>query len=354
MRDRRPHFLPGLDLSRALYEEAVAPLLDGTPHAAALLGAGSEVLGLDGPRSTDHDWGPRLQLFLPTDHARVHALLSRHLPEHVRGRPIRFLPFPDDPGSSRPTGSPAGRHRVEVVEPGAWLIDRLGFDPRNGVRTTDWLATPTQRLAEVTAGTVFHDDLGVLGTARSALEWYPDDVWRYVLACQWRRVAQEEPFVGRCAEAGDTLGERMVAARLVRDLMRLCLLLCRRYPPYSKWLGSAFSALPEAAEVEPALQEVLTSATPTTELPRAYRLVADLQNRTGLARPRSTNTRPFHSRPYPVLGAGRFVDALMERVEDPELTGRPLVGAIDQYVDNTDALTRPATFRGVAAAVDDL
>lgn len=25
MRDRRPHFLPGLDLSRALYEEAVEP-----------------------------------------------------------------------------------------------------------------------------------------------------------------------------------------------------------------------------------------------------------------------------------------------------------------------------------------
>lgn len=44
----------------------------------------------------------------------------------------------------------------------------------------------------------------------------------------------------------------------------------------------------------------------------------------------------------------------MARVQDPELTGRPLVGAIDQYVDDTDALTRPTTFRGIAAAVDDL
>ena len=40
-----PHPLPGLELSRLPHEEAVAPLL----------GSGSEVLGPDDPRSTDHD-----------------------------------------------------------------------------------------------------------------------------------------------------------------------------------------------------------------------------------------------------------------------------------------------------------
>jgi len=42
-----------------------------------------------------------------------------------------------------------------------------------------------------------------------------------VLACQWRRISQEEPFVGRCDEVVDELGSAVVAARLVRDLMRL-------------------------------------------------------------------------------------------------------------------------------------
>jgi len=67
-------FLPGLELARHFYAEAVRPILDqvapGLPHSAARLGAGSEVLGLDTVRSTDHDWGPRLELFLHPDDVR--------------------------------------------------------------------------------------------------------------------------------------------------------------------------------------------------------------------------------------------------------------------------------------------
>nr|WP_309505012.1 hypothetical protein [Streptomyces sp. KM273126] len=63
-----PAFIPGLELSRRFYTEAVRPLLEevapATPHSAARIGSGSEVLGYDTARSTDHEWGPRLQLFL--------------------------------------------------------------------------------------------------------------------------------------------------------------------------------------------------------------------------------------------------------------------------------------------------
>ncbi|MBQ1083387.1 DUF4037 domain-containing protein [Nocardiopsis sp. B62] len=347
-------FLPGLELSRALYEEGVAPLLHGIPHAAALVGAGSEVLGLDTARSTDHDWGPRLQLFVPDDHERVRALLEEGLPRRVRGWPTRYEPAPDDPGVHRLADGPGGRHLVNVVEPGAWFTEWLGFDPNAEVTTADWLATPTQRLAGAVAGAVFHDGVGELTAARRTLRWYPTDVWRYVLACQWLRIAQEEPFVGRCAETGDELGARVVAARLVRDLMRLCLLLARRYPPYSKWLGSAFSALPEAAEVGPVLRGVLSAPDPQHDLAEACRMVAAWQNRTGLAEELSPEPRPFHSRPYPVLDAARFTRALLEEVRDPALVGLPPVGAVDQYVDSTDALERVGLARDVSRAVGRL
>lgn len=58
------------------------------------------------------------------------------------------------------------------------------------------------------------------------------------------RLSQEEPFVGRCGEVGDDLGSAVVAARQVRDLIKLCLLMNRAYPLYGKWLGTVFAALP--------------------------------------------------------------------------------------------------------------
>lgn len=59
-----PAFLPGLDLAQSFYEQEVQPRLPAVIHSAALLGPGSDVLGFDDVRSTDHYWGPRLQVFV--------------------------------------------------------------------------------------------------------------------------------------------------------------------------------------------------------------------------------------------------------------------------------------------------
>ena len=58
-----PEFLPGRELARAFYEEVVVGLLGDIRHSAGFLGYGSDVLGYDTERSTDHGWGPRLQIF---------------------------------------------------------------------------------------------------------------------------------------------------------------------------------------------------------------------------------------------------------------------------------------------------
>ncbi|HMH94614.1 MAG TPA: hypothetical protein VK586_26460 [Streptosporangiaceae bacterium] len=159
-----PPFIPGLELAGALYAEVVAPLLADEPgrprYAAALLGPGSEVLGFDSERSADHDWGPRLQIFLAPGAGRDRAAgiavrLAGSLPATFRGYPTAF------PVSREPDG--AARTRVEVVaDLVAWL--GLGFDPRRPATVADWLAAPAQRLAELTAGAVFHDGPGWPGT----------------------------------------------------------------------------------------------------------------------------------------------------------------------------------------------
>jgi hypothetical protein len=343
-------FLPGIALARILHEQAVRPILaqeyPELPYTAALVGAGSEVLGLDTPRSTDHDWGPRLQLFLtPQDTAahgsRIRRVLAERLPKRICGHPTNFRQVNDRVGHLDHTDGPVN-HRVLVADTASWLTGQLGIDPTAAEPTVhDWLSMPQQRLAEVTAGAVFHDDLGILSAARERLAWYPDQVWRYLAACQWQRIAQEEAFVGRCAEAGDALGSAVVAARLVRDLMRLCLLLERRYAPYSKWLGSAFSRLPIAERLTPALQAALAATDHRereTQLCAAYQAVAALHNDTGLTAPLETGCRRYHDRPYQVLFAERFADATAATVTDPRLRALPRVGAVDQWADSTDFL----------------
>jgi len=320
----------------------VRPLLDeacpGLDHAAALLGWGSEVLGFDSARSTDHNWGPRLQILAgdnaePGPLAELAGLLERRLPESFRGYPV-FFPASEDPAS-------VPRHWVEVAALHPFLQQIVGFDPADSIPVAAWLATPTQRLAEVTGGSVYHDGPGQLTLARARLAWYPDQVWRYVLACQWQRISQEEAFPGRCAEAGDELGAAVVAARLARDLMRLCLLMRRRYPPYSKWLGSAFARLPEAETIGPALSAALAATDAGARergLCRAYELAAARHNDLGLTDPVDPRTRPYYDRPFQVLDAGRLTAALLATVTEPELRRRLPVGAVDQFADSTDAL----------------
>lgn len=229
----------------------------------------------------------------------------------------------------RPDPLPEARRRLDGQE---WCNLRLGVDPRAGLSTLDWLALPQQLLLETTAGRVFHDGIGQLESVRASLAWYPRDVWRWMLAAQWNRIAEEEAFVGRAAEAGDDLGSRVVATRLVRDVMRLCFLLERTYAPYSKWLGTAFSRLDAAATVGPLLAAAVAAVDyPQREhaLVGAYEEVARGHNAVQISHPQEPAARAFHDRPFRVIGADRFAHACVDAIEDPVLRALPLVGASD-------------------------
>lgn len=358
-------FIPGLELSQRFYHEAVRPVIHAhfgnLPYTAARVGTGSEVLGFDTARSADHEWGPRLQLFLHDDDADRHAMdivtaLSQELPKTFYGYPTHFVPTDNEHVRYMEVTDGPVFHRVEVTSLEVWLATNLGFDPREVVATLDWLATPTQILAEFTAGAVFHDEPGELTTARARLSWYPDQIWRYVLACQWQRISQEEAFVGRCGEVGDELGSAVVAARLIRDLMRLSLLMHRRYPPYSKWLGSAFTQLSCAATMTPALIAALAASTwqeREDHLATAYTAIATLHNELGLTEPLGPDTRPYYGRPFQVLHAERFSQALRTSISDPELRDLPPTGAVDQFADNTDLLTDRTATRAAVVVLND-
>jgi hypothetical protein len=161
-----------------------------------------------------------------------------------------------------------------------------------------------------------------------------------MLACGWKRIAQEEAFVGRTAEVGDELGSRLIAARLVRDLMRLYFLLRRQYWPYAKWFGSAFAKLDVDGLLD-VLARVVAAADHNDReqsLVEAYERVAECHNAAGVTAPVDPAPREFYGRGFRVLMADRFVDACLAEVSDEWLQAQPLVGSVDQFVDSTDAL----------------
>lgn len=335
-------FTPAAELSGAFYAEVVRPLLKGHQHSAALLGWGSDVLGYDTERSTDHGWGPRLLVFVDDADAieEIESLLGARLPERFRGWPVRYG-----------WDAVETTHHVTVTTLPTWLVDQLGVDATAGMTTLDWLLAPQQRLLGVVAGQVYADDSGALRDVRHALSWYPDQVWRWLLACQWRRVAQEEAFVARTAEVGDEAGSAVTAARLVRDLMRLTLLLDRRYAPYQKWLGTAFARRRHPDALPRYLVETLHARDVTgrgSALAESYTALARRHNAARLTDPLDVAIRDYHRRPARVLMADRFAEACLATVTDPMLSALPLIGAVDQAVDSTDILSEPRLCRRLA------
>ncbi len=344
-------FIKGLVLSELFFREAVKPILaDRFPnliYSAARLDRGSDVLGYDTPRSTDHGWGPRLQLFVSeADYERYRAemirALSETLPYEIHSYPTRF--DKPDIGNATLTEIESGpiTHGVTVHTLRSFFVEYLGCDPRDGLAVTDWLTFPEQRLRTIASGRVFHDGLGELGAIREMLHYYPRDVWLYLLAGQWRRIDQEEPFMGRCGEAGDELGSRLLAARLVGEVMKLCFLMERQYAPYSKWFGAAFSELKSASTFRPIFERVLNAQTwPERERPlsAAYEAAAEQHNGLGITPPLPTQVSRFYDRPYQVIHSGRFVEALQTAIADEAVRRLPLnLGSADQFVDSTDVL----------------
>ena len=352
-------FVPGLDLSAALYAEGAPILQRHFPHlkyAAARLGRGSDVLGFDDARSTDHYWGPLLELFVAHEDLQqyakqIHVVLANELPFEVLGHPTHFRPFEGSEAHHGRLGFMTARserpidHGVSVTTVRRFFWTWLRVDPLVELEPKDWLVTSEQNLRMVTSGRVFRDDLGDLSRARAALSYYPRDVWLYMLAAQWARIGQEEAFLGRTAEAGDDLGSRLITARLVRDVMRLAFLMERTYVPYMKWFGSAFKRLRCAGELGPHLEETLAASdwrAREAHLARAYEYVARMHNELGVAEPLSEQVAHFHGRPYLVIQADRFVEAI-ERAITSEVVRAwwPRIGSVNQWADTTDVLDRP-------------
>jgi hypothetical protein len=164
-----------------------------------------------------------------------------------------------------------------------------------------------------------------------------------MLAAQWEKISEQEAFIGRCGYVGDELGSILIAAHQVKNLMKLCFLMERRYAPYSKWFGTAFSQLGCAAELNPIFMQVLQSQDWRTRqefLAQAYEAVARMHNALGITIPLKEKASPYFGRPYLVIGDDRYLAELRNLITSEDVKNiRYNLGSLNQLVNSDDKLS---------------
>lgn len=343
-----PKFIQGLDLNREFYYEVVEPLLKETfpdlQYSAGLVGHGSDVLGFDSPTSTDHDWGPRLCLFFSdvdfvNQKDAVDRMLRDRLPTSYKGHSTHFVE-----GDRYLKHVPKLKKRGPVNHLFSFFTIRsffqhyLGFDVGRRMTYRDWLLFPQQALLDITAGKLFHDDLG-LQKKRNEFAWYPDDIWRYMLRVQWGKILDELQMQARSAEENDLLGAHIISARTIQKMMFLVYLMERQYAPYSKWFGVAFRKWlrpgPELTEEYLAILNEKNWKKRQLMLAKAYQQLGEMHNKLGITKPLSTRIVNFYGRDYPIIDTWQFVEALEKSIRNAQLRNMKYpIGSIDQFIDH--------------------
>lgn len=322
--------MQGIELCRRFYVEIVEPLMrEVSPieYSAALVGPGSEVLGYDTGMSRDHDWSPRVYLFLNESDIglleTIQALIIERAPQSFYGTPVY-----------------TGMTVITTVP--RFIESCLAININEPLDLIDWITFPSQTLLEITSGEVFRDDNGQLTAVRKKFKFYPDDIWLYLMASIWQRIGQEEHLMLRSGYAGDELGSAVIASRIVRDIMNLCFLMECQYAPYPKWFGTAFKKLKCSELILPCLWTVQT-ATAWKEREQAlnsvFKYLTSFHNELGITEKVSDEAVFFFDRPFKVMNGGEIASLIANKIRNTDirwLSEKRLVGGIDQITDNTD------------------
>ena len=331
-------FVKGLELNRGFYFEIVKPLLDksfkGLRYTAALLGYGSDVLGMDTEQSMDHNWGPRMQIFIddPELTPVLNEFFKRELPLEYSGFSVNFSsPRYDNTQSmqkleKRPENNLI-EHLIEVDSFRSYLSQRYSINKTSNFSLNDWLMFTDQNLLEITSGDVFHDGLNMLNNTRRELEFYPSDICKLRMAVLWHYISNKEAFIGRSIALDDFTGLKIMAAQLVNYLIKILFYLERKYIPYSKWFGSFFKTLDVYSKVENLVRGILSENDPSEierKLCLLYVFVVERHNATPGMPYLNNAIQDFFQRPYKVIFAETIIEVLKKSILDDEIRSTDL------------------------------
>jgi hypothetical protein len=245
----------GLEISTDFVDEIVLPLLrrevprDMDKIAVAVVGTGSDVLGLDDSISRDHHWGPRANVMYC---GRDDVGLPQRIDVALLKCPREYREFGVEINNATMTG-------LCSSEVESYLSASLGGRKIPPQKDTEWLDLCEVDLFQATSGTVVHDGPGELTRLRQEIQYYPDTIWRKKIAdwCMYLS-GRDSPYnFHRVSKRGDELTGRIYLAMYTKRVMEFCFAINKQYAPYTKWLNVLMRRLPKyVAPVAPMLDEL--------------------------------------------------------------------------------------------------
>jgi hypothetical protein len=245
----------GLELARTFFSRTVLPALEKeAPEALklaafGLAGPGSECFGFDDELSRDHDWGPRVCIWIPE---ALHGEIGDRLEQLYRELEPREAGF----GPAVKVDRSVRRDGVIAIE--TFLQTSIGTH-RIPETTRDWLLVPEQGLALCTNGEVFLDESGTFTAMRDQLaRYYPRDIALKKIASRCRaigRIGQYDLWRGLIRD--DRALTMLQVGLLAREIASIPYHLEGRYRPFDKWLFRGLLELgPKAATLHRLLQKL--------------------------------------------------------------------------------------------------
>lgn len=209
--------------------------------AVGMVGEGSDCFEFDDYISTDHDYAVGFCMWLTEqDYEVIGEALQRAYENLLR------------------------QHGC-VRQNGNLLENRRGVckikDFYDGISEEDY------RLAEVTNGKVFVDELGEFSRIRNQLlEYYPEPIWRKKLAKALHDFSQyAQSNYPRMMARKDSITANLCISKAVESAMDIIYLLNKVYSPYYKWKKKGLERLERLQAVLPLLEEVVLQGSQAKE-----------------------------------------------------------------------------------------
>jgi hypothetical protein len=266
--------MKGLELSRRYYEEVSRPAIEKNfcdriaRMAFGLVGDGSECYGFDDEISQDHDFGPRVIIWLT---AGDFSDFGTELQEAVSKLPKKFL------GYDGVNTSQYGEGREGVFSIPVFYSKFIGLN-RPPETINEWRMLPEVNLSIATNGEIFSDPVGEFTKFRNILlAGYPEDVRLKKMAARCMKMAQSGQYnFARSIKRNEFVAARMASAEFIDAAASMIFLLNNKYKPFSKWMHRGLKPLPVLGEESCNLLAELVSSNSYTTSERSIETLCSL------------------------------------------------------------------------------